>query len=1021
MVAYSAYQPPPSNAASAAGSYTIAAAPVATVAYPPATVSTYSQYPPQPAGAPAMASTAQVYDPNKSYYPQPAPASNLVAVTYAADPHYQSRPVYSSNSAAAAAAAAQSAARPAIITGQPRPSYTTYSHTSSTPSYSYGAPPAMSAGVVASSAPKPPSIYAQHPAQHPPPVGPVGPVPGVGPMPGGHQRMSKPQQQPQQWSGGRDRKGGGGVGGGPNSQNQGHPQHQQQQQRPSFKRDRPPPKQQQLHYCEVCKISCAGPQTYKEHLEGQKHKKKEAALKTGTPGPTTRGGNALRCELCDVTCTGSDAYAAHIRGAKHQKVVKLHTKLGKPIPSAYPVMVTKDGQQAEGADGAGDIVGAPIPTTMNANPIQTIVQKQAQPYGPNKQQQQQQQQPPAPIIPKIKFVAAGQAPEVKTEGGGGKSSSNGSHAAAPSASSASGGPEVTIPRLPEEKDVQPVGHDYIEEMKNPEGKVVSFNCKLCECRFNDPNAKEMHMKGRRHRLQYKRKVNPDLVVDVKPSLKQRKMAEERAKRTQAREDFWKRREEEFRMMEEEEKSFWDERRKFEEEQMQHGRFHRGGMGPMPYGPMPGPGRFGMPMAGPSAGPMGPLGPMYGYPPMMRRPETIDDRHVIAKHSDVFPGEEELAAVQRIVTHTEKALKLVSDKLIDTDKIKTDDEGGSAAKIIKKDPEEKKESVIKAVMRVGVLAKGLMLRGDNRVRLVVLCSKKPTVELQKTLQKMLQEQLAAVAATAEDDEAKKYTVTMNTGDGEVLVSFPEGSEYPKSVQISLTSPLMRDATSPHPEGVLKPERCLEALAALRHAKWFQARASGRQSCVMIIRLMRDLCQRVPVWEPLPAYALELLVEKVLASAGLPLSPGDALRRVFEAVAGGILLPGSPGFLDPCEKEPQDAARGLSGQEREEITASAQRFLRFVSFRQIHRVLGMEQLPPPKFSRGRFARKRRRGDEAGEDDGPAAGDEKRDKKEGEEGATGGGEGGGGGEGAKGGGDGAGAAAAVVATGGGGGGKK
>ena len=54
--------------------------------------------------------------------------------------------------------------------------------------------------------------------------------------------------------------------------------------------------------------------------------------------------------------------------------------------------------------------------------------------------------------------------------------------------------EVTIPRLPEEKDVQPVGHDYIEEIKNEEGKVVSFSCKLCECRFNDPNAKEMHMK-----------------------------------------------------------------------------------------------------------------------------------------------------------------------------------------------------------------------------------------------------------------------------------------------------------------------------------------------------------------------------------------------------------------------------------------------------------------------------------------------------------------------------------------------
>lgn len=81
-----------------------------------------------------------------------------------------------------------------------------------------------------------------------------------------------------------------------------------------------PPKPQQLHYCDVCKISCAGPQTYREHLEGQKHKKKEAAAKAG-PTPS-RHGASLRCELCDVTCTGADAYAAHIRGAKHQKVRK---------------------------------------------------------------------------------------------------------------------------------------------------------------------------------------------------------------------------------------------------------------------------------------------------------------------------------------------------------------------------------------------------------------------------------------------------------------------------------------------------------------------------------------------------------------------------------------------------------------------------------------------------------------------------------------------------------------------------
>jgi len=52
----------------------------------------------------------------------------------------------------------------------------------------------------------------------------------------------------------------------------------------------------------------------------------------------------------------------------------------------------------------------------------------------------------------------------------------------------------------EEKVIQPVGQDYVEELRGPDGKVNGFNCRLCDCRFNDVNAKDMHLKGRRHRL-----------------------------------------------------------------------------------------------------------------------------------------------------------------------------------------------------------------------------------------------------------------------------------------------------------------------------------------------------------------------------------------------------------------------------------------------------------------------------------------------------------------------------------------
>jgi hypothetical protein len=85
-------------------------------------------------------------------------------------------------------------------------------------------------------------------------------------------------------------------------------------------------------------------------------------------------------------------------------------------------------------------------------------------------------------------------------------------------------------------------------------------------------------------------------------------------------------------------------------------------------------------------------------------------------------------------------------------------------------------------------------------------------------------------------------------------------------------------------------------------------------------------------------MELLAEKVISSVPgqVQLSPGDALRRVMEAVASGLLLPGGPGLGDPCEKDSPDAASGLSAQQREDLTCSAQYALRLIAYRQIYKV-------------------------------------------------------------------------------------
>ncbi|XP_038869787.1 zinc finger RNA-binding protein-like isoform X3 [Salvelinus namaycush] len=754
-----------------------------------------------------------------------------------------------------------------------------------------------------------------------------------------------------------------------------------------------PPKPPQIHYCDVCKISCAGPQTYKEHLEGQKHKKKEVALKasqssnsSSSGGSSARGTqNQLRCELCDVSCTGADAYAAHIRGAKHQKVVKLHTKLGKPIPSTEPSVVTQTPTSTTAAPSKTPASSSST-LTSNSSYLKSVNIVSQGGAGIGKGPAVNSLSAATTAVkkvnaPKINFVGGSKlqttgkvTEEAKVEASKPPLPSLVPQVQVSKNESSESLSASTLAAL--QSDVQPVGHDYVEEVRNDEGKVIRFHCKLCECSFNDPNAKEMHLKGRRHRLQYKKKVNPELQVEVKPSIRARKIQEDKMRKQMQKEEYWRRREEEERWRMEmrryeedmywrcmEEQHHWDERR---------GGPRMPGDGPYPQGPPGPPGLLGVRPGMPISQPQGPVPP--------RRPDSSDDRYVMTKHTAIYPSEDELQAVQKIVSVTERALKLVSDI---TDQEKTNETTGEE-KEKEEVPKTAQDRALKGVMRVGVLAKGLLLRGDKNVNLVLLCSEKPTKTLLSCIVEHLPKQLVLVTP-------EKYEVKGSIEDCSIILT--SGADPKMTVTVTLTSPSIREEETPatppprdgdvtwglvrDPADVLDRQKCLAALAALRHAKWFQARANGLQSCVIVIRILRDLCQRVPTWSAFPSWAMELLVEKAISSASGPLSPGDALRRVLECISSGVLLPGGPGLVDPCEKNPTDTLTTMEEQHREDITSSAQFALRLLAFRQIHKVLGMDPLPQmnPRFNVHNNRKRRRDIDGA---DG-FEGEGKKDKKD------------------------------------------
>ncbi|XP_028434124.1 zinc finger RNA-binding protein isoform X3 [Perca flavescens] len=564
-------------------------------------------------------------------------------------------------------------------------------------------------------------------------------------------------------------------------------------------RPKQPPKPPQIHYCDVCKISCAGPQTYKEHLEGQKHKKKEAALKVSQSSSSSSGGggvlarnaqNQLRCELCDVSCTGADAYAAHIRGAKHQKVVKLHTKLGKPIPSTEPSMVTQTSASTTAAPSKTTTASLSSSSSTSslcvAASSSSAATSSTPPYlkpvnivssgvvgSKNTLANSFSAATPASAgkkvnAPKINFVGGN---KLQTTAKVDEAKVEASKPATPSSATHDPKTDVsdslsTSALAALQSDVQPVGHDYVEEVRNDEGKVIRFHCKLCECSFNDPNAKEMHLKGRRHRLQYKKKVNPDLQVEVKPSIRARKIQEEKMRKQMQKEEYWRRREEEERwrmeMRRYEEDMYW---RRMEEEQHHWDDRRRMPDGGYPQGPPGPPGLLGVRPGMPGLQPQGPVPP--------RRPDSSDDRYVMTKHAAIYPSEDELQSIQKIVSITERALKLVSDIITDQDKAKEED---------KEEKEPSKDRALKGVMRVGVLAKGLLLRGDKNVNLVLLCSEKPTKSLLSRIVEHLPKQLTIVTP-------EKYEVSGSIQEAAIILT--SCAEPKMEVTITLTSPVIRE--------------------------------------------------------------------------------------------------------------------------------------------------------------------------------------------------------------------------------------
>jgi len=406
--------------------------------------------------------------------------------------------------------------------------------------------------------------------------------------------------------------------------------------------------------------------------------------------------------------------------------------------------------------------------------------------------------------------------------------------------------------------------------------------------------------------------------------------------------------------------------------------------------MPGPMGFAGPFGPPGMRFPGPFPPMMmGFmgPPQHMPPQKLKrgDYHVIEKHKTVYPAEATLAAILGIAERTQKALEKSTEVLNKADDFNNKLLGGA---------------------KVGGLAKGTLLSNDTLVNLVVMCRDFPTRTQLRRLTEEVEKELKEREKEKEGSMDEAF-VTLMEGQGGFCVTITtkpvkkevkeeekeegaeakakkeEEDEGPKTYTVVVTMSSIKvrqieEANKKKEEGAkegevkkegeeeeeddkngdemetednllavadrLPKDSCLWALSEIRHAKWFDARAACLTSCVECIRVMKEMARREREWAVLNDWAIELLVQKAVETANWELTPSRSLMRVMEVVASGIFIPGfGPCLADPCERGKVSATPGMTRQQAEELTVSAQKYLRMMHFNKIHLVLDMEPLP------------------------------------------------------------------------------
>ncbi|KAI6178809.1 hypothetical protein M3Y98_00541700 [Aphelenchoides besseyi] len=306
-------------------------------------------------------------------------------------------------------------------------------------------------------------------------------------------------------------------------------------------------------------------------------------------------------------------------------------------------------------------------------------------------------------------------------------------------------------------------------------------------------------------------------------------------------------------------------------------------------------------------------------------DSYDEQHIYARLEQLRQEPSIMEVTNNLIALVESTLKYISDRL------------GEQSE---KPNEVEQHRLLKGVIRTGPLGDRLLLKSDEEITAVLVCSKYPTVSL-------LQQIVSMFVESIKDETLKaKTTVKISLEDGGFSIKFNDSSMYCTVKLITLLWLESEETKVDDAKKIEKPADALpvslQALADFRYTQFFKSECWNVPGLSETVALIRDVSQRYNALNFMSLHIIELIAFKSVISSPHPLRVSDAFRRFFEVLASGQFMSRRSRLFDPCEKNETDVLAALTAQQREDIVCCAQEIVRLIAFDRIHTVLGMERL-------------------------------------------------------------------------------